>query len=196
MSGRSNRGSRLGKRAAAATTALAVVAAACSAAEENRSGDAAEPTMTGQTISGLPSPLSRLRPGAPCPVTKPTTPDQVPAVLARGGAKGWYGTRDLWVLLRSGRDLGKFPSVTMEDGEFTSAYGKPDVRASRLDGPGRAQFGFGGYATESTHGRRKPLQFWPTGVGVSAPGCWMVTLTFRSSVVRVVVRVPPDQVLR
>jgi hypothetical protein len=188
MSAASNRRSRLAVRAAG-LAGLVVVVAACSTTQE-RHGGGVEPTTALPTTSGLPTPIGRMPPGAACPLTKPTNPDQVPATLARGGASGWYGTRDLWVRLPSGRPLKKFPSVTMEDGNFTSEYGKPDVQARRLDGSGRARYEFGGYATESRYGPGAPLQFWPTGVGVSAPGCWMVTLSFRSSVIRGVVRVP------
>jgi hypothetical protein len=193
MAGRGRR--RIAAPAVGVVTCLAVMGAACSASSEraDSAADDAHPAKVQppSTPSSPPPPIDRLRPGEPCPVTRGVDPSTVPRLLdpEADGDVGWYGADDLWVRLPSARALGKFPTVTMEDGEFTDDYGRPAVRAIRLDGPGRADISFGGYATEVTRLPREPLQWWPTSVEVPAPGCWMVTVEFRSSTIRAVLRV-------
>jgi hypothetical protein len=118
----------------------------------------------------------------------------VSPVVARAGGD-WFGRDDLWLSLWFARpDHGNFPhqdgvyrlkygSVTLEDGKFTSRFGPPMVHAVRLDGPGAAKVGFGGYGDTGT------LRFWPTGIDFSEPGCWRVTSSFRKTTVRFVVKV-------
>jgi hypothetical protein len=77
----------------------------------------------------------------------------------------------------------KYASVTLDNDKFTSRFGPPSVQATRLDGPGTAKVGFGGY------GHTGALQFWPTGIDFSKPGCWLVTSSLRGTVVRFVVKV-------
>jgi hypothetical protein len=195
MAGRGRR--RIAAPAVGVVASLAVLGAACSGSGEP-ADDAASTARPGkvQPDSVSPPPIDRLRTGEPCPVTRGVDPSTIPRLLdpAADDDVGWYGGDDLWVRLPSGRALGKFPTVTMEDGEFTDDYGRPAVRATRLDGPGRADISFGGYATEVTRLPREPLQWWPTSVEVSAPGCWMVTVEFRGGAVHVVlpVRSLPD----
>jgi hypothetical protein len=133
-------------------------------------------------------------PSATCRVTVPMNASAVPPAVARAGGD-WYGKDDLWLSLWFARpDPGnfarhdgvyslKYGSVTLADATFTSKFGPPVMHAERLDGPGAAKVGFGGYGYTST------LQFWPTGIDFSEPGCWMVTSQFRNTVVRFIVKV-------
>lgn len=118
----------------------------------------------------------------------------VPPVVARAGGD-WYGKDDLWVSLwfarpdpanfahQGGSYSLKYGSVTLDNGRLTSRFGPPAVHATRLDGPGTAKVGFGGYGYTSS------LQFWPTGIDFPEPGCWLVTSSLRKTIVRFVVRV-------
>lgn len=133
--------------------------------------------------------------GVSCPVTVPMDATAVPPVVARAGGD-WYGKDDLWVSLwfarpdpanfthHDGFSGLKYGSVTLDGGKLTSRFGPPEVQATRLDGPGTASVGFGGYGYSDT------LQFWPTGIDFSQPGCWAVTSSFRKTIVRFVVKVP------
>jgi hypothetical protein len=118
----------------------------------------------------------------------------VPPVVARAGGD-WYGKDDLWVSLwfarpdpanfahQDGSYRLKYGSVTLDNGKLTSRFGPPAVHATRLDRPGTAKVGFGGYGYTSS------LQFWPTGIDFPEPGCWLVTSSLRKTVVRFVVKV-------
>lgn len=179
-----------------AVAVLAGAGASCSAQTGQAPG-------TGHQTRGVPSrsphgASAKLTPplpsGAACPVTVPVDAAAVPPVVARGGGD-WYGRDDLWVALWFARPdpanfahyngfYGlKYGSVTLDDGKLTSRFGPPAVRARRLDGPGIAKVGFGGY------GNTGSLQFWPTGIDFSEPGCWLVTSSLRKTIVRFVVKV-------
>jgi hypothetical protein len=192
--------SRAAEQAASVVAAavVAVAVASCSA-QTGRLGPAGTEQQTRAAASrsphGVPGRLApRLPSDASCPVTVPVDAAAVPPVVARAGGD-WYGRDDLWVSLWFARPdpatvarhdgfYGlKYGSVTLDDGRFTSRFGPPAVRARRLDGPGTAKVGFGGYGYTSS------LRFWPTGIDFSEPGCWLVTSSFRGTVVRFVVKV-------
>ncbi len=190
-----------GVRQVASLVAIAVLAVAvvsCSAQPGRaRRADSGHPTAAAASRSpeGAPGGPAGLPAGAPCPVTVPVDATAVPPVVARAGGD-WYGKDDLWVSLwfarpdpssfaRQGGSPGlKYGSVTLDHGRLTSRFGPPVVQAARLDGPGTATVGFGGYGYTDT------LQFWPTGIDFSQPGCWAVTSSFRTTIVRFVVKVP------
>ena len=182
-----------------AVAVLAVAGASCSArtgqvpgaGTGHQSRAAASRSAQGASATLAPP----LPSGAACPVTVPVAAAAVPPVLARAGSGDWYGRDDLWVALwfarpdpanfahYNGLYRLKYGSVTLDDGKLTSRFGPPAVRARRLDGPGTAKVGFGGY------GNTGSLQFWPTGIDFSEPGCWLVTSSLRKTIVRFVVKV-------
>jgi hypothetical protein len=181
-----------------AVAVLAVAGAGCSAQTGQVRG-AGTGHQTRAAASRSPQGASaelapRLPSGAACPVTVPVDAAAVPPVVARAGGD-WYGRDDLWVALWFARPdpanfarhdgfYGlKYGSVTLDGGKLTSRFGPPAVRARRLDGPGIAKVGFGGY------GNTGSLQFWPTGIDFSEPGCWLVTSSLRKTIVRFVVEV-------
>jgi hypothetical protein len=185
----------------AALVAVAVVAvagASCSAQTGQVGGARAEHqtrAVASRSAQGSAATLvPRLPSGASCPLTVPVGAAAVPPVVARAGGD-WYGRDGLWVSLwfarpdpanfahHDGFYSLKYGSVTLDGGKFTSRFGPPAVRASRLDGPGVAKVGFGGYGYTSS------LQFWPTGIDFSEPGCWLVTSSLRTTIVRFVVKV-------
>lgn len=185
-----------------AVLVLVAMLAGCSAQADD-TGDAA----AGQGAAGASSPepegsstdhtagSRRQPPGdASCPVTTPTSPEEVPQVLRRASTSAWYGEDDLWVSLpslpvTSGRD-GTYPikygSFTLRNGDFTPRYGPPDTQARRLDGRATVDAGFGGYAyTEEA-------RFWPTGIEFPSPGCWVMTASLKDTEVRFIVRVQDE----
>jgi hypothetical protein len=181
-----------------AAAVVAVAAASCSAQTGQPppvGNEQQTPAAAPRSAQGSPTRLAPRPPSAAsCPVTVPVDAAAVPPVVARAGGD-WYGKDDLWVSLwfaqpdpsifaRHDGFYGlKYGSVTLDDGRFTSRFGPPTVRARRLDGPGTAKVGFGGYGYTSS------LRFWPTGIEFSEPGCWLVTSSFRRTIVRFVVRV-------
>ena len=177
---------------------VAVAGVSCSA-QTDRAQRASTEHQTRAAASRSPEAAAgklagRLPSGASCPVTVPMDATAVPPVVARAGGD-WYGKDDLWVSLwfarpdpanfahQDGFYSLKYGSVTLDDGKLTSRFGPPAVHATRLDGPGTAKVGFGGYGYTSS------LQFWPTGIDFSEPGCWLVTSSLRMTVVRFVVKV-------
>src|SRR5215472_7347276 len=147
------------------------------------------PAAASRSGHGAPGELpGRLPSGASCPVTVPMDATAVPPVVARAGGD-WYGRDDLWVSLwftrpdpanfahLDGYFRLKYGSVTLDNGKFTSWFGPPALHAKRLDGPGTARVGFGGY------GYTGSVYFWPTGIDFSEPGCWLVTSSLRKTIV-------------
>jgi hypothetical protein len=187
-----------GVRQVASLVAIAVVAVVSCSSQTDRARSAGSGHPTGavasRTPEGAPGEPAGLPSGASCPVTVPMNATAVPPVVARAGGD-WYGKDDLWVSVwfarpdpanfahKDGAYSLKFGSVTLDDGELTSRFGPPVVQATRLDGPGTATVGFGGYGYTGT------LKFWPTGIDFSQPGCWAVTSSFRKTIVRFVVKV-------
>jgi hypothetical protein len=190
--------SRAVQRVASLVAVAVVAVASCSAqTEQARRASTEHQTRAAASRSpqGAPGKLAgQLPSGASCPVTVPLDATAVPPVVAHAGGD-WYGKDDLWVSLwfarpdpanfahQDGSYRLKYGSVTLDNGRLTSRFGPPAVQATRLDGPGTAKVGFGGYGYTSS------LQFWPTGIDFPEPGCWLVTSSLRKTIVRFVVKV-------
>ena len=177
--------------------AVAVPVASCSLqADQGRAGTERQ-TRAAESPSppvAAAKPTRRPTPDLSCQVTGPRDVTAVPPVVRRAGGD-WYGQDDLWVSTSSWRPdpanfahidgsyRVKYASVTLDEGELTSRFGPPEVQATRLDGSGTATVDVGGYGSTSS------LQFWPTVIDFSDPGCWLVTSSLRKTVVRFVVNV-------
>jgi hypothetical protein len=173
--------------------ALTATVSACSDGDPTGNGsDGPQVQAAEPGFAECAAPSRRLRPDEPCPVTATMDTGDLPSVLVGHGT--WYGKNDLWVSLPTspavpvnGRYSVKFGTVTLRDGEFTSEYGAPEMHVRRLDGPGTARTGFGGYAMSG--GWEKPFRFWPTGIDFFEPGCWLVTSTVSQTTIQFVLRV-------
>lgn len=170
---------------------LTAATVACSSRDEPAVGHGAQVRDADPPLAAS-TPIRRLRPGEPCPVTAQMEADGLPPVLAADDDSSWYGDDELWVSLPgaqaatavrvNGRYGIKFATVTLQNGQLTSAYGTPEMRIRRLDGRGAARSGFGGYATTGEYD--EPFHFWPTGIEFSDPGS-----TLRDTTIRFVLRV-------
>ena len=132
-------------------------------------------------------------PDAACPVTLPMSPDRYPKALRdQEGKSTWYGEGPLWV------DLAEFYAPAQQDdtvrvdhawwtvdasGEATVEEGVPTVRATRLDGPGRAVATLTGRSDDEA-------AWWRTRLTFPEAGCWLVTGELDGTVVRVVAKAP------
>jgi hypothetical protein len=186
----------------ASLVAVALTVAACSAEPDQavRRDQAAQPDQAIQPdqtpAATAPEQVTKAKPtpASSCQDTVPMDAAAVPPVVARAGA-GWYGKGDLWVSMSSARPAPanfaridgsyrlKYATVTLDNGKPSPRFGPPAVQVMRLDRTGTATVDFGGYGTTST------LQFWPTTIDFSDPGCWLVTSSLQQTVVRFVVEV-------
>lgn len=134
--------------------------------------------VTEPTLSGIPSEVSKQRPGN-----------------VFGDGRLWVGA--WWTgghQVRS-KDLAddefpytaKYPTWTLRDGKVSAAAGTPQVSVERLDGPRHGEGSVGGYATARQGGTT--VHWWPTGVGFSDPGCWQVIETVGGGSITYVVQI-------
>lgn len=132
-----------------------------------------------------------------CPVTLPTE-DGVPQGVGETFDGPVFGRGDLWVnawwaekpnleFVRN-NDRVKYPSFTTEDGEITDRLGAPSVRVKQLGGDGESTGGAGGYAN-ARNDSGEILNWWPTVIDFSGPGCWEVTQTIAQTSITYVVNI-------
>lgn len=132
---------------------------------------------------------------AACPVTVPGTTPFIPAAQVPDGpptsyAAVWYGTPDLWTMVRhqgevwTGLPVQSDGSLTQKifwwvEGSFVSQEPQPDiaVSAERLDAPAptfRAEPGnLGGHVDLGV--------FTVVGLEIPEPGCWRITAEYMNT---------------
>lgn len=166
---------------ACAVAAACAITAACTtdAESDEDDGSSANPWQDWQTADPT------------CPVTLPMSPDRYPKALRdQKGKTTWYGGDGLWVDLagffqpaRAGDTVQVRHGWWTVDstGAATLGLGAPDVRATRLDGPGRE--------VPTLRDRSDERGGWWAAVfRFPEPGCWLVTGELDDAVVRVVVK--------
>ncbi len=165
---------------------LLAMAAACAGTDRSRSSSG--PLIDNQQAHGTSIPHAKH-----CPVTAPLSRSALPTVLERASGR-WYGDDFLWVALpdypatrRADGFFLKYPWVILHDGAPTSQAGPPQVVARRIDGTGHSTATSAGYASSA----EPPYRFWPSGLSLSAPGCWEVTGSIHNSTLRFTLYVPP-----
>ncbi|MCO1661071.1 hypothetical protein [Pseudonocardia humida] len=129
-----------------------------------------------------------------CTETVATPAGSRPALLATSTGS-WFGAADLWVGLpdhpaatQDESIVLKFPWVTLQGDEPTSALGVPQVSAIRPGLMTPVPASFGPYSQSYGTGG---LAFWPATIEFPSPGCWTVSGSLGPTTVEFVVRVSP-----
>lgn len=177
------------KRATVACLSSAVLlTTACTTTETSAEPSPTTATMATKTPSQGPE---------TCRVT-PVTQAGVPEGILNSFDGPTFGQENLWVnawwaeeptleFVRE-NDRIKYPSFTTVEGQVTDELGPPLIQVQQLDGTGEGTGTTGGYATEIDDSG-KTLNWWPTVIDFSGPGCWEVTQTVGQTSITYVVEI-------
>ena len=169
-----------------------MLAASCSIAAGN-------PPVSSPSPTASPQPHVRASPASPsliaggdCPVTKPepvfTAPPPAPHKPPDYYKSNWFGTADLWTMLRRGGDvwqgLPRTPDGLTQKTFWWSANwpyrteNEPDITVvgRRLDGPGEFKAGHPGTNAGADFGIAMLV-----GIDVPTTGCWRLTGEYRGT---------------
>jgi hypothetical protein len=178
------RGYNFGALVAAAVVTVVVVVAAGIVAPVLLSGGGDNPEVSSM---------------AACPVTKPDStfvpPSPYPDNPTAGNQKVWYGTDQLWTMLRRdgetwGRLINAPHTITVKSFWWSTAWSlkaEPmpniSVTGQQLDGSGAFTAGSPGTNATADFGEAMLV-----GFDVPTPGCWRITASYRETSLSYVVR--------